>query len=143
MGAILNANQQAWLDDLRTTDAGQATDCLRRFDEGGYSYCCLGRGVAIMPETALKGRESEDILCELQSAPFEFLEWLDVADETLVDSDDRSGEFDVMLDGPDLLTRDGNHMDSLTATTMNDSCALTFPQIADMFAHFGFRKTMG
>ena len=148
----------AWLDDLATTDAPQATGHLAKFtDDGRVGYCCLGRGciVAGISQYDPTDDDPDSIITDstlafagaTDLAPGELLVWLG-----LWNSMGDGGEGDIKVAWPTDLhappnTEDDDAIDWPqgipyrinigTAANLNDKARLTFSQIRDVFAYFG------
>lgn len=151
-------NFEQWMDWLRANDLPQADGTLmqREVDEEGdpiidpktgedkvVGFCCMGVAcIKADPDNEWQWM-GQDL------PPVAFHQWLGLAMQP-GDAND-----DVRLDAPDdllmrpaaeaqpikspLPSKIGEPMSMLTASKMNDTLGLTFPQIADMFTYFGIR----
>lgn len=150
-------NLKAWTTKLRDPSLIQVKSTLAEQVEGGVGHCCMGVGCIVAdvpvevvvhepdgydenhpapePETDYYfGRDGAKDL-----PPFEFHEWLEIAEGFDFPVEAHDNGIDVKIGWPtDLVDRDGNfYTDEFTCAALNDMIGLTFPMIADVLDAFG------
>lgn len=144
-----NERTKAWTQELRTTDAGQATRVLERFEaDGTVSRCCLGVGCRMVEDMPTERYEHEKGFITLFDGndvlpPEWWIDWL--YGEEAEPGGSALGR-DLGVDWPEgLADRDGYWFlkDEVIGTFagLNDHSGLTFAQIADVVDYFGVRRT--
>lgn len=150
---------RTWTTALRDPSLNQTTGILTEvLIEGGRAHCCLGVGCVTM---GLDGRpDGQAIMYGAERAaglpPKEFHAWLGLLTEQQIRSDQPFGSKDVGIDWGEvgeLLTYDARNqyvsdtpgevkrLKQIGCAGLNDSCHLTFSQIADVIDHFGLKAT--
>jgi hypothetical protein len=141
---VNKAHVDEWLHELRTTDKPQARLALADRAENGMGFCCLGIGCMVMglepqfeklnerDNTYVEGTPDDfDRVAfdgEQALAPEAFGEWLGL----------QWSVNDPVLAIPVEYDHAGSHS-QVTCARLNDDWHLSFNQIADMVAYFGFR----
>lgn len=129
------ANRVAWVERLRTTTEPQTSGVLRRIGQPSdtcepVGYCCLGIACEMVPGIEKIKDAGERVLLydsSEGSLPDRAQDWLGVVDD------------DPFVDLT-FYPRDGSYDQRMTCAGLNDNWQLTFPQIGDVIAYFGFSK---